>query len=77
MENEQKILRYEAVLETTRAEDQGRKFIISYRLSDDTIGVYEPPMRNSGIIGGKFLENSRVAKPGKLTLIKKKYNASL
>jgi hypothetical protein len=65
MENEHKILRYEAVLETTRAEDQGRKFIISYRLSDDTIGVYEPPMRNSGIIGGKFLENSRVAKPGK------------
>jgi len=64
MENEHKILRYEAVLETTRAEDQGRKFIISYRLSDDTIGVYEPPMRNSGIIGGKFLENSRVAKPG-------------
>lgn len=64
MENEHKILRYEAVLETTRAEDKGRKFIISYRLSDDTIGVYEPPMRNSGIIGGKFLENSRVAKPG-------------
>ena len=64
MENEHKILRYEAVLETTRVEDQGRKFIISYRLSDDTIGVYEPPMRNSGIIGGKFLENSRIAKPG-------------
>lgn len=64
MENEHKVLRYEAVLETTNVEDQGRKFIISFRLSDDTIGVYEPPMRNSGIIGGKFLENSRVAKPG-------------
>lgn len=64
LENEHKVLRYEAVLETTNVEDQGRRFIISYRLSDDTIGVYEPPMRNSGIIGGKFLENSRVAKPG-------------
>merc|ERR1719422_2324675 len=26
--------------------------------------VYEPPVRNSGIIGGKFLERTRVAKPG-------------
>ena len=25
--------------------------------------VYEPPVRNSGIIGGKFLERTRVAKP--------------
>ena len=64
LENDHKVLRYEAVLETTNTEDKGRKFIISYRLSDDSIGVYEPPMRNSGIIGGKFLENSRIAKPG-------------
>ena len=64
MENEHKILRYKAVLETTKKEDAGRQFIISYRLSDDTIGVYEPPVRNSGIIGGKFLENSRISKTG-------------
>lgn len=51
-------------METPQIEDQGRKFIISYRLSDDSVGVYEPPMRNSGIIAGKFLEFSRVAKPG-------------
>jgi EF-hand domain-containing protein 1 len=64
MENQNKTLRYEAIMETSRREDQGRKFIISYRLSDDTIGIFEPPMRNSGIIGGKFLEYSRVGKPG-------------
>lgn len=64
MENEHKVLRYEAILNTTNVDDQGRKFIISYRLSDDTVGIYEPPMRNSGIIGGKFLENCRIAKPG-------------
>lgn len=64
MENEHKVLRYEAVLNTTNNDDKGRKFIISYRLSDDTVGIYEPPMRNSGIIGGKFLENCRIAKPG-------------
>lgn len=28
------------------------------------ITIYEPPIRNSGIIGGKFLERTRIAKPG-------------
>lgn len=47
-----------------KPEDAGRRFIISYRLADDMITIYEPPVRNSGIIGGKFLERTRVAKPG-------------
>jgi hypothetical protein len=25
-----------------------RRFVISYYLADDTISIYEPPMRNSG-----------------------------
>lgn len=64
LENQNKLLRYEAVMVTSRTEDQARKFILSYRLADDTIGIFEPPMRNSGVIGGKFLEYSRIAKPG-------------
>jgi len=28
------------------------------------ITIYEPPVKNSGLIGGKFLERTRVAKPG-------------
>ena len=67
LENQNRILRYEAVLDTSNPEDQGRKFVINYRLSDDSISVYEPPIRNSGVIGGKFLEFSRVAKPGSST----------
>ena len=39
------------------------RFIISYFLSDDTILVFEPPQRNSGILGGKFLERGRIKKP--------------
>ena len=39
------------------------RFIISYFLSDDTIIVFEPPQRNSGILGGKFLERGRIKKP--------------
>lgn len=46
-----------------RPEDVGRRFIISYRLADEMLSIYEPPIRNSGIIGGKFLEPTRVAKP--------------
>lgn len=43
-----------------------RRFIVTYYLVDGTIGVYEPPMSNSGIIGGKFLERTLepVKKPG-------------
>ncbi|KAK3580258.1 hypothetical protein CHS0354_012787 [Potamilus streckersoni] len=64
LENDHKVLRFEATMDTVRPEDKGRRFIISYRLADDMMTIYEPPVRNSGIIGGKFLERTRVAKPG-------------
>ena len=58
------MLRYEGCLESVRAEDKLRRFIISYRLSDDMVTIYEKAQRNSGIIGGKFLSRTRVCKPG-------------
>ncbi|XP_042312233.1 EF-hand domain-containing family member C2 isoform X1 [Sceloporus undulatus] len=61
---ESNILRFLAQFITTDPIDKDRKFIISYFLSDDTISVFEPPQRNTGVIGGKFLERSRVKKPG-------------
>lgn len=64
LENDHKELRFEAIMDTMRPEDKGRRFIITYRLADDMLTIYEPPVRNSGIIGGKFLERTRVAKPG-------------
>jgi EF-hand domain-containing protein 1 len=39
--------------------------VISYRLGDDTITIHEPPQRNTGIIGGRYLERTRVSKPGR------------
>lgn len=50
--------------DSPRPEDKGRRFIISYRLADDMLTIFEPQGKNSGIIGGKFLERTRVAKPG-------------
>ncbi|XP_002735862.1 EF-hand domain-containing family member C2-like [Saccoglossus kowalevskii] len=57
------VLRFVARLDTTKPIDIDRRFIISYFLSDDSIAVFEPPQRNSGIIGGKFLERGRIKKP--------------
>ncbi|KAK3704391.1 hypothetical protein QZH41_008280 [Actinostola sp. cb2023] len=64
LENDHKVLRYAATMETVRPEDKNRRFIISYRLADDMLTIYEPPVRNAGIIGGKYLERTRATKPG-------------
>jgi len=63
LENDNKVLRYQAKMQSAREEDRERRFILSYRLSDDMITIFEPHQRNSGIIGGKFLERTRIAKP--------------
>ncbi|KAJ2996739.1 EF-hand domain-containing protein 1 [Globomyces sp. JEL0801] len=64
LENEHKILRFVARMESKHKEDQDRRFVISYRLADDMMTIYEPPQRNAGILGGKFMERTRVLKPG-------------
>lgn len=46
---ESNVLRFKARLDTTKPIDMDRRFIISYFLSDDTIAVFEPPVRNSGM----------------------------
>ncbi|XP_032362525.1 EF-hand domain-containing protein 1 isoform X1 [Etheostoma spectabile] len=63
-ENDHKVLRYCARLDSPNPVDEGRRFILSYFLSNDMISIYEKPSRNSGIIGGLFLEKTRVPKPG-------------
>ncbi|XP_042723505.1 EF-hand domain-containing family member C2 [Lagopus leucura] len=61
---ESNTLRFLAKLATENPIDKDRKFIICYFLSDDTISVFEHTQRNTGILGGKFLERSRIKKPG-------------
>jgi len=62
-ENDKKILRFVAQMDTNAPEDRERLFIVSYYLADDTMGVYEPPARNSGFMGGKFMERCRAKNP--------------
>ena len=42
------VLRFVCRLDTSKPIDIDRRFILSYFLSDDTISVFEPPVRNSG-----------------------------
>eukprot|EP00792_Barthelona_sp_PAP020_P006588 TRINITY_DN3031_c0_g1_i1.p1 TRINITY_DN3031_c0_g1~~TRINITY_DN3031_c0_g1_i1.p1 ORF type:complete len:522 (+),score=173.25 TRINITY_DN3031_c0_g1_i1:274-1839(+) len=57
-----KILRFKAKIQNAKGFNKDREFIISFFLSDDTILVFEPPKRNSGITSGKFLERSKIVK---------------
>uniref|UniRef100_A0A2K5E9G9 EF-hand domain-containing protein 1 n=1 Tax=Aotus nancymaae TaxID=37293 RepID=A0A2K5E9G9_AOTNA len=61
--NDNKVLRYLAALESPIPEDKDRRFVFSYFLSTDMISIFEPPVRNSGIIGGKYLGRTKVVKP--------------
>ncbi|XP_029394901.1 EF-hand domain-containing protein 1 isoform X1 [Mus pahari] len=60
--NDNKVLRYLAALESPVPEDKDRRFVVSYFLATDMISIFEPPVRNSGIIGGKFLGRTKVVK---------------
>ena len=46
-------------MNTRVPEDVDRRFIISVFLSDDSISIYEPAQKNSGIVEGKFLERRK------------------
>lgn len=61
---ESNVLRFLAKLQTSDPIDKERRFIISYFLADDSLLVFEPPQKNSGVSGGKFLERGGVKKPG-------------
>ncbi|XP_041815318.1 EF-hand domain-containing protein 1 [Chelmon rostratus] len=62
--NSHMVLRYTARLDSQNPQDEGRRFILSYFVSNDMISIFEKPTRNSGIMGGRFLEKTRVPKPG-------------
>lgn len=59
VDNDKKVLRYTARFNTRVPEDVDRRFIISFYLSDDSVSIYEPDVRNSGIISGPFLRRNK------------------
>lgn len=57
------ILRFNSKLVSTEPDDESRGFIISFYCGDDTIQVYEVCDKNSGRIGGKFMERKKHKNP--------------
>jgi len=57
-----KVLRFLAKLTDASGQDKDREFVINYFLATDQVSVYEPPIRNSGIVGGLFLGKGRYKK---------------
>jgi len=53
-------LRFAATIE---GDDSGRKYTITFYLVDDSVAIFEPRIRNSGYIAGKFLERRRLINP--------------
>lgn len=51
-------------MESNLRENQNRIFVISYYLFDDTISVYEIPIRNMGFVAGEFFGKSKFYHPG-------------
>jgi hypothetical protein len=59
MENDGLSLRFAARFLNAQPEDRDRRFVITYFLNNDTISIFEKFDRNSGFVGGKFLERTR------------------
>ena len=57
------ILRFNSKLVSTEPDDENREFIISFYCGDDTIQIYEVCDKNSGRIGGKFMEKKTHKNP--------------
>lgn len=57
-------LRFKAIMIGKNPVDNSRSFVIELRLSDDLIGIHELPQKNAGMRTGRFLEPSRIPKPG-------------
>lgn len=40
-----------------------RRFVLQFFLADGSLSIFEPPVRNSGVLGGRFLERMRLQAP--------------
>jgi len=57
------VLRFSAALVTEKPEDIQRRFVIEFYRSNDTIKIFEVRSANSGFVGGKFLERTKLKNP--------------
>ena len=49
------VLQFNAQLVSDKSDDATRRFVLKFFMEDDTIAIREPPVKNSGVMGGSFL----------------------
>ncbi|KAG5475318.1 hypothetical protein LSCM1_03431 [Leishmania martiniquensis] len=54
------VVKFLARLDNGKEEDKVRRFVLAVYPGDNTISIFEPVIRNSGIVGGKFLQRQKV-----------------
>ncbi|KAG5500968.1 hypothetical protein GH5_04557 [Leishmania sp. Ghana 2012 LV757] len=54
------VVKFLARLDNGKEEDTVRRFVLAVYPCDNTISIFEPVIRNSGIVGGKFLQRQKV-----------------
>ena len=59
IENSGTMMKFTMKLDAADPANEVRRFVLTYYLADDTISIFEPAQRNSGIIGGKFLQRQK------------------
>jgi hypothetical protein len=64
MVGEDKKLIFTGCLLSGTTDDVDRRFVITYFVQDNTIKIQEPPVRNSGFVGGVFLSRRVVKTEG-------------
>lgn len=57
------ILRFNAQLVSDKPDDTSRRFVFQFFMEDDTMSIREPPIRNSGVMGGSFLRRVTMKRP--------------
>jgi hypothetical protein len=58
--NDGKVLRFNAQFKNPAPQDVERRFVIAFFLADDTVAVFENPTRNSGFNAGKFIQRTKL-----------------
>lgn len=61
--NDLHILRFDAKLISSNPDDDSRNFILSFYCGDDTIKLHEVAERNSGRVGGNFMDRKKHLNP--------------
>lgn len=56
------VIKFRLKLAKPSACDANRRFVLTYFLADGQLSIFEPPQRNSGIVGGKFLQKCKTKK---------------